>query len=73
VEGLCLSLAGAQDKATICLIENKIAIPTDGCPTTHILKPAIKGYDGIIQNEYLCLKIAARISLTALLKLKESK
>ncbi len=64
VEGLRLSLAGAQDKAAVCLIENKIAMPINGCPTTHILKPGIKGYDGIVQNEYFCLKIAARIGLT---------
>jgi len=64
VEGLRLSLAGAQDKAAVCLIDNKIALPINGCPTTHILKPGIKGYEGIVQNEYLCLKIAARIGLT---------
>jgi serine/threonine-protein kinase HipA len=64
LEGLRLSLAGAQDKAAVCLIDNKIALPTNGCPTTHILKPEIKGYEGIVQNEYLCLKIAQRIGLT---------
>jgi serine/threonine-protein kinase HipA len=63
VEGLRLSLAGAQDKAAVCLIDNEVALPLNGCPTTHILKPAIKGYDGIIQNEYICLKIAERIGL----------
>ena len=56
VEGLRLSLAGAQDKAAVCLIDNKIALPINGCPTTHILKPEIRGYEGIVQNEYLCLK-----------------
>jgi serine/threonine-protein kinase HipA len=64
VEGLRLSLAGAQAKAAVCLIDDKIALPLNGCPTTHILKPAIKGYDGIIQNKYMCLKIADRIGLT---------
>jgi len=64
IEGLCVSLSGAQDKAPICLIENKIAVPIDGCPTTYILKPAIKGFDGIVHNEYFCLKIATRIGLT---------
>ena len=63
IEGLRLSLAGAQDKAAVCLIDSKIALPTNGCPTTHILKPEIKAYEGIVQNEYFCLKIAARVGL----------
>ncbi len=64
VEGLRLSLAGAQDKAAVCLIEDEIALPDKGCPTTHILKPMIQGFDGIVHNEYLCLKMAARVGLT---------
>lgn len=64
VEGLRISLAGAQDKAAVCLIDDQVALPLDNCPTTHILKPAIQGYDGIVQNEYFCLKIADRIGLT---------
>lgn len=63
VEGLRLSLAGVQDKAAVCLIDNHIAFPKDGCPTTHILKPASPYYPGLAQNEYFCLKIAKRIGL----------
>lgn len=62
-EGLRLSLAGVQDKAAVCIINNQIALPDHGCPTTHILKPAIKRFEGIIENEYLCLKIASHIGL----------
>jgi len=64
VEGLRLSLAGAQDKAAVCLINDEIALPLDGCPTTHILKPVIQGFEGMVHNEYLCLRIASRIGLT---------
>jgi serine/threonine-protein kinase HipA len=63
VEGLKLSLAGVQDKAAICLIDNQIAFPEKGCPTTHILKPASPYFEGIAENEYFCLKIAKRIGL----------
>ena len=63
VEGLRLSLAGVQDKAAICLIENQIALPENGCPTTHILKPASPHFEGITENEYFILKIAKRIGI----------
>ena len=62
-DGLRLSLAGAQDKAAICLIDNKIALAEHGCPTTHILKPSSHHFEGIAENEYFCLKIARRIGL----------
>jgi serine/threonine-protein kinase HipA len=63
VEGLRLSLAGAQDKAAVCLIDNQVALPEQGCPTTHILKPVAQGFDGLVHNEYLCLQLAERIGL----------
>jgi serine/threonine-protein kinase HipA len=63
VEGLKLSLAGVQDKAAICLLDNQIALPKNGCPTTHILKPPSHYFDGLVENEYFCLKIAKRIGL----------
>lgn len=63
VEGLRLSLAGVQDKAAICLIDNQIAFPEENCPTTHIIKPASTHFDGIVANEYFCLKIAKQIGL----------
>lgn len=63
VEGLKLSLAGVQDKAAICLIDNQVALPENGCPTTHILKPAQPHFEGIAENEYFVLKLAKRIGL----------
>ncbi len=63
-EGLRLSLAGVHDKAAVCLIDNKIALPKHGCPTTHILKPAAPGLQNIVENEYFCLKLGAEMGLT---------
>lgn len=63
VEGLKLSLAGVQDKAAICLIDNQIAIPEDGSPTTHILKPSSPNFPGMAENEYFVMKLAKRIGL----------
>lgn len=61
LEGLRLSLAGVQNKAAVCLINNQITFPKNGCPTTHILKPAIPGFEGSIENEYYCLEMAAQM------------
>lgn len=60
---LRLSLAGVQEKIPICLIENKVALPDDNCPTSHILKPASKSLKGIVENEYLCMRIAGQIGI----------
>lgn len=63
VEELKLSLAGVHDKAAICLIDNQIAIPENGCPTTHILKPQIAEFEHVVENEYFCLKVAEKVGL----------
>jgi serine/threonine-protein kinase HipA len=63
VEGLRLSLAGVQEKAAVCLVDGEIAVPLEGTPTTHILKPTISKFPGSVQNEYLCLRTAARLAL----------
>jgi serine/threonine-protein kinase HipA len=63
VEDLRLSLAGVQDKAAVCVIDEQIALPEHGCPTTHILKPAASGLEGIVENEYFCLELARYVGL----------
>jgi len=63
VDGLRLSLAGAQDKAAVCMIDNQIALAENNCPTTHILKPSSQHFEGIAENEYFCLRIAKHIGL----------
>ncbi|MBX9724940.1 MAG: type II toxin-antitoxin system HipA family toxin [Candidatus Obscuribacterales bacterium] len=67
VDGIRISLGGAQNKAALCLINNEIGIPGTNIPTTHILKPSIKDPDIVdsVRNEYFCMTLAARIGLEA--------
>lgn len=62
INGLRISLAGVQDKASVFLTKNGIGIPTKS-PTTHILKPDLKTFPGVIFVEYLCMKAATRSGL----------
>ena len=41
-DGLRLSLAGAQDKMAVLLLDDIVALPKADVPTSHIIKPAIK-------------------------------
>jgi serine/threonine-protein kinase HipA len=61
--GLRLSLAGAQSKLPVLLIDGKIALPAPGQPTSHILKPPIARFQGTTENEYFCMSLAAAIGL----------
>ncbi len=63
-EDLRLSLAGVQDKAAVCLIDNQIALPIHGCPTTHILKPTNPHFEGLVENEFFCLSLANAVGLS---------
>lgn len=62
--GRRLSLAGAQEKTPICVINGKIALPIDGSPTTHILKPPVKRFKQSVSNEYICMETARSIGLS---------
>lgn len=62
-EGVSMSLAGVQDKLPVAIVDGQIAIPTNGAPSTHILKPDSKRLYGSIQNEALCLILAKRCGL----------
>jgi serine/threonine-protein kinase HipA len=58
-----LSLAGAQDKFPAIYKEGSFLIPTQGAPTTHIVKAPIQ-HAGIIEsvfNEYYCMELARDI------------
>lgn len=57
-EGVSMSLAGAQDKLPIALVDGTIAIPVEGTPSTHILKPDNPRLKGSVQNEALCMALA---------------
>jgi len=58
-----LSLAGAQDKLAVKVVDGKIALVKNGEPTTHILKPSIQGLSGTAQNEAFCMTLAERVGL----------
>lgn len=59
-----LSLAGVQDKLPVAVFDNKIYLPLNGAPSTHILKPSITGYPfDTVFNEAFCLKLAKQIGL----------
>jgi serine/threonine-protein kinase HipA len=62
-EGIRLSLAGAQDKIAVHVAGDNISIPLDGSPSTHILKPAIERFEGLVFNEALCMNLARVIGL----------
>jgi serine/threonine-protein kinase HipA len=61
--GVRLSLAGVQDKLAVYVNNEKICIPLNSAPSTHILKPAHSIYDSVIFNEYFCLKLAKQVGL----------
>lgn len=63
VEGVRISLAGVQDKAALCLIDDKLCMPAPDVPTTHILKPLVRGLDGSVENEFLCMSLAKSVGL----------
>jgi serine/threonine-protein kinase HipA len=62
-EGIRQSLAGAQDKVAVCLSGDEISLPLDEAPSTHVLKPAVERFEGVVQNESLCMRLAAAIGL----------
>jgi serine/threonine-protein kinase HipA len=64
-DGIRLSLAGAQDKVAVRIEGNEISLPLGGAPSTHILKPAVERFEGVVFNEALCMKLAAAVGLPA--------
>lgn len=63
--GVRLSLAGAQDKLAVAIVEGQVTLPRGGRPTTHILKPFIDGLGGTVENEVFCMTLARRLDLDA--------
>ncbi len=62
-KGIRLSLAGAQDKIPVRVHDGTISVPLGGAPSTHILKPAIERFEGVVFNEFLCMTLAKSIGL----------
>ncbi|WP_016744594.1 type II toxin-antitoxin system HipA family toxin [Rhizorhabdus wittichii] len=62
-DGVSMSLAGAQDKLPVAIEDGRLAIPINGAPSTHILKPDNPRLLGSVQNEALCMVLARRAGL----------
>lgn len=65
---LRLSLAGAQNKIPVKFEKGQFWLPTNGAPSTHILKPAIQPshvFRDSVWNEALCLRLAQYCGLNA--------
>lgn len=62
-EGLRLSLAGAQSKVPVVLVDGAVALPAPGQPTTHILKPPLSRFAATTENEAFVMRLAAVIGL----------
>ena len=59
------SLAGAQAKTALYHDNGRWGLPIGSAATSHILKPAISGFDDHDLNEHLCLRAAAFAGLPA--------
>ena len=57
------SLAGAQAKTALLYHDGRWGEPSGAMATTHILKPAVLGFDDHDLNEHLCLDAARRVGL----------
>ena len=62
-DGLRLSLAGAQDKLPVVFDGDRIGLPRNGTPSSHILKPAIRTLAHTVINEGFCLALAEAMRL----------
>lgn len=63
--GIRLSLAGAQDKIAVRVEGDAVSLPLGGAPSTHILKPAVERFAGVVYNEAFCMSLAAAVGLPA--------
>ena len=57
------SLAGAQPKTALLLLDGKWGVPAGRTATTHILKPPIAEFDGHAENEHFCLALGRELGL----------
>jgi serine/threonine-protein kinase HipA len=58
-----ISLAGAQAKTALYYDGERWGVPSGRAPNSHILKPQIRNFVGIVENEHLCMTIASRLGL----------
>ena len=62
--GLRLSLAGAQSKMPVIVIDGAVALPSPGRPSTHILKPSTARFPAMTENEAFAMRLATRLGLS---------
>jgi len=61
--GVRLSLAGAQDKIAVSIQGGKMLLPLNNAPSSHIIKPAISEFEGMVFNEAFCMRLAKAVGL----------
>jgi serine/threonine-protein kinase HipA len=47
------------------IVGDEVSVPLGVAPSTHILKPAVERFAGVVFNEALCMKLAAASGLSA--------
>ena len=63
-EGVRLSLAGAQPKLPIIMDGGGVALPLNAAAaTTHIIKPELSHFPGLVDNEAFCMELARAVEL----------
>lgn len=62
-EGTYFSIAGAQTKMGVALVDDRIAIPLKQTPTTHIIKNKNLRFKNSVENEFYCMRLAKEIGL----------
>ncbi|MDX9868462.1 MAG: type II toxin-antitoxin system HipA family toxin [Kiritimatiellia bacterium] len=62
-DGLRLSLAGAQDKLPVVVLDGRVALPLGDTPSTHIIKPEPLRFPGLAANEFFCMTLAKAVGL----------
>lgn len=63
-EGVRLSLAGAQPKLPVIIDEDEVALPLNAmAATTHIIKPELSRFPGVVDNEAFCMELARAVEL----------
>lgn len=63
LEGMRLSLAGAQSKLPVYMDRDQIFIASGNAPSSHILKPPIRDLEDTVGNETFCIMLAQRMKL----------
>lgn len=58
-----LSLAGAQDKIAVGIIDGEIALVKGSTPTSHILKPVLDHVKDSVHNEFFCMRLAQLLKI----------